>query len=167
MKMTDITFNEETTYYLNEIKEYFDIDRNFDSFVTCTLLGSYLTEEELSYANKYVSAVKVEKQISVPRTVLTNEESEIKYLLICVLYNLENGIINEKMKNKLQKIWNMETLNSDKELYNHMLLLCQNGAKYLCYEIKECNTKIDAMVDVLEEVMKKPLDQKYIENIKF
>ncbi len=167
MKLNDIKLNENTSYYVKKIMNYFDMQRNIDGLFLCTYVGSQITEKKHIENCNYLDGFgnKKEKSLEIGRNTLINNLEELRYLLICTRYNFDNGVTNGKTNNKLQKIWNIESLNEDKVLYTHMLNLCERGAAYLYYEIEENHVTIDAMIDVIDELLEVPLDEKFVNEI--
>ncbi len=158
---SDVKLSMETSYYFDIIEKFigYNLDNekiletpNYDLFKFTAYLGLSLDIEKEDIALEKHDDTIIEMEKTIPRTILTREENEMKELLLCVVFNKLNY---NSGNTDLQKIWNLESFSADKELYSYLIEKVDLGAKYmasLCTKQIELSiTQITKKIDVILE----------------
>ncbi len=162
---SDVKLSKETSYYFEIIEKFigYDLEQekiletpNYDLFKFSAYLGLSLEMEKEDIELEKHDETIDEKEKTLPRTILTRQENEMKELLLCVAFkkmNYNSGNAD------LQKIWNLESFSADKELYLYLIESVDLGSKYMA---SLCMKKIELNISEITKKIDKILEEKIL-----
>ncbi len=161
---SDIIFSGVEAYYFKEVEKYFDSlstesKINYNIFMACTHLGLKLTpaEKRETIDAEITSDSEIPKYekmtYSIPRTVLMQEEMNLKRLLFLIVIVAKKDQLNVS---ELQLAWNNPDISrsGNEIMYKHAI----SGALYLLLQFKVNQLNPDQINEKIFEIYSRKID---------